>query len=192
MFCTGEVYNGDPASACPLQENLDSIINFPMYVSFAGRVSQIHSHSAAISTWFEHSIQQAEISRHWSTKWRMCSKNAGISTSSQRSQRIMISQDLRRIQGICRLVQVCVCSNGAHLRFLSLLKMSLPTTSLQMASLSVRSPPVMYVIATDRLRSLLWPGTTLFWRFQPRQSRSRVAHRVQYRCAILQAYRIPQ
>ncbi|KAJ9634221.1 hypothetical protein H2199_009051 [Coniosporium tulheliwenetii] len=31
VFCTGEVYNGDPASACPLQENLDSIINFPIY-----------------------------------------------------------------------------------------------------------------------------------------------------------------
>lgn len=31
VFCTGEVFNGDPASSCPVQEDLDSIINFPIY-----------------------------------------------------------------------------------------------------------------------------------------------------------------
>lgn len=31
VFCTGEVFNGDPASSCPIQEDLDSILNFPIY-----------------------------------------------------------------------------------------------------------------------------------------------------------------
>ena len=33
VFCTGEVYSGDPAYTCPYQQNLDSVLNFPLYVS---------------------------------------------------------------------------------------------------------------------------------------------------------------
>ena len=38
VFCTGEVFDGDPASSCPIQEDLDSILNFPMYVNCVNSV----------------------------------------------------------------------------------------------------------------------------------------------------------
>jgi len=41
VFCTGEVFNGDPASSCPIQEDLDSILNFPMYMNCVNSVWEI-------------------------------------------------------------------------------------------------------------------------------------------------------
>lgn len=31
VFCTGEVYDGDPAYTCPYQDYLDSVLNYPIY-----------------------------------------------------------------------------------------------------------------------------------------------------------------
>ncbi|KAK7535280.1 glycoside hydrolase superfamily [Phyllosticta citribraziliensis] len=33
VFCTGEIFDGDPAYTCPYQDYLDSVLNYPIYYS---------------------------------------------------------------------------------------------------------------------------------------------------------------
>ncbi|KAK8190444.1 glycoside hydrolase superfamily [Phyllosticta capitalensis] len=50
VFCTGEVFDGDPAYTCPYQEVLDSVLNYPIYypltrtfTSSSGSISDLAS-----------------------------------------------------------------------------------------------------------------------------------------------------